>query len=269
MTLVILGIIDLSLSKSVSDVWTVDLNTVSENIIIDVGTTDEGLSRITSSLLLADLPQALFSFLFLYSNLFTFMYAVDEWHRFAYEQKNLRVSSPIGDQRSTYWLQMPYKGGLPLVATAFIFHWLISESLYFARVAVYDLNGEYVPENDISTIGYSFPPLVLVLCLGVFVVFVFGAGSGFMKFRPGLPLTDGCSGCVVISAACHGVAESEREDDALRPLKWGVVYRKISTNSLIDLPLERQEFWNSKEKPAHCAFGSLELAMPVPGHFYK
>ncbi|KUJ14616.1 uncharacterized protein LY89DRAFT_720111 [Mollisia scopiformis] len=271
-TLVVLGAVNFSFPKSISDAWLLGLDTAaSEQTVVNIGMTGKGLSGVVSNLLLADLPQALFSLLFLsYNSLFTFMYAADEWHRFAHEKKTLRVSSPIGDQRSTYWLQMPYKAAFPLVAIAFVFHWLISESLYFSRIAIYDLDGKYVPENDISTIGYSFKPLVLVLCLGILVVCGFGIISGFVRFKAGLPLAGGCS--AVISAACHGAAQGDCGDDVLRPLKWCVVCGADSLQEAGNKTQHthwREEFWNSRDLPGHCAFSSAELAMPTPGHFYK
>ncbi|KAF4632935.1 hypothetical protein G7Y89_g5184 [Cudoniella acicularis] len=267
--LALLGVVMSSISKPLNlsqlAQWTLGFGAISETTTISLGTTGKGLSSILSSLILVNLPRALFSLLYLsYNSHFTSMYAASEWSRFAHQRKTLRVTSPTGDQRSTYWLQMPSKAALPLVFTASLFHWLISQSFYFSRVAVYDLNGNYVPQNDISTTGYSFPPLLIIVCVGTFVVAIFGIGSGFGKFVSGLPVAGGCS--AVISAACHG----GDEDEALRPLKWGAICEMDFGDRDRNLnPMERETLWDSEDRPGHCAFSSLEVVMPIPDHFYK
>jgi hypothetical protein len=200
--------------------WDLGFGTVSASSLISHVTGGSGLGYVISNTLLANLPQGLFSLLYLfYNGIFTSMVAADEWSRFAHHRKTLRVSSPVGKQRSTYYLQLPYKFGLPLVAISIAFHWLISQSIFLARVDIYDFDGNYAPEMSISTCGYSCIALLFVVTVGSFVVVVFGVGSGFRKFPAGLPLAVGCS--AVISAACHSL--NNDADAALLPLKWGVV----------------------------------------------
>lgn len=60
--------------------------------------------------LLANAPQLVLSSLYILCNcLFTCMLAVAEYSDFATERKPLRVSWPKGNQRSTYWLSLPYR----------------------------------------------------------------------------------------------------------------------------------------------------------------
>jgi len=60
--------------------------------------------------LIANSPQVLLSVLYLnYNGLFSCVVANDEWSRFAHSRKPLRVTSPAGQQRSTYFLSLPYR----------------------------------------------------------------------------------------------------------------------------------------------------------------
>lgn len=43
-----------------------------------------------------------------------------------------------GQQRSTYRLQLPYVYGVPLVIISSGLHWLVSQSLFLARVTMFD-----------------------------------------------------------------------------------------------------------------------------------
>lgn len=49
---------------------------------------------------------------------FTSMLTAAEWAQFAVTRKALRVSRPRRGQRSTYWLQLPWKYSLPLLAVS-------------------------------------------------------------------------------------------------------------------------------------------------------
>jgi hypothetical protein len=54
-------------------------------------------------------PSAVLSLLYLVTDsIFCSMLGADEWSRFGKSKQSLRVSCPIEDQRSTYFLHMPY-----------------------------------------------------------------------------------------------------------------------------------------------------------------
>lgn len=63
---------------------------------------------------------------------------------------------PQGEQRSTYWLQLPYAYSIPLITASATLHWLISQSIFLMRVS-YNSNdpGEDPTEADISSLGIS------------------------------------------------------------------------------------------------------------------
>ncbi|CAD6588975.1 MAG: hypothetical protein ASARMPRED_003851 [Alectoria sarmentosa] len=196
--------------------------------------------------LVANSPQALLSFLFLtYNGLYTCMLMANEWSDYAYERKSLRVSNPVGNQRSTYRLQLPYKYGIPLTVLSGILHWLVSQSLFLARAATFNSDGEENTRKSISTVGYSCIAIITVIILGVIVV-ALGILNGFRRYRPVMPLVGSCS--AAISAACHRPREDI--DAATLPVLWGAV--------------------SGQEECAvgHCCFTSFEASPPVKGKAY-
>jgi hypothetical protein len=71
-----------------------------------VGVAPPGL---ISTVLFANMPQAILSFLYLsYNALYSCVLGAHEWSLFAGSRRTLRVTSPAGKQRSTYYLQLPY-----------------------------------------------------------------------------------------------------------------------------------------------------------------
>jgi hypothetical protein len=82
----------------------VNNNSIIRSDFLTSNTSTLGLVLISNS------PQLLLSILYLnYNGLFSCMLAADEWSRFRQTRKSLRVTSPSGQQRSTYFLSLPYK----------------------------------------------------------------------------------------------------------------------------------------------------------------
>ncbi|KAI9866996.1 MAG: hypothetical protein M1813_000394 [Trichoglossum hirsutum] len=156
---------------------------------------------LLANVLLVNLAQGILSFLYLtYNGLFTCMLSNLEWSRFAHKQKPLRVTSPSGNQRSTYYLQLPYRYSLPLLAVSGTLHWLVSQSIFLARITFYRRDGTEHPEGSTSTCGFFSLAIIFAIITGS--VAVLGAiGMGFRRYPAGIPLAGGCS--AVISAACH------------------------------------------------------------------
>ena len=195
------------------------------------------------TVLLANCPQVLLSCLFLaYNSLFTCMLVADEWNTYARKRKPLRVTSPTGVQRSTYRLQLPYRYGIPLLVISGTLHWVVSQSLFLARIAYFDGNEEDT-NASISTVGYSCIAILTATILGAIVVLL-GILNGFRRYNPGIPLVGSCS--AAISAACH--RPKEDVDAADKPVMWGVV--------------------STKDGIGHCCFTSFEVTPPVEGELY-
>lgn len=56
-------------------------------------------------------------------------------------RKTLRVSAPEGIQRSSYFVSMPWKYGIPLIASTSLLHWVISQAVFLFAVEIYDGSG--------------------------------------------------------------------------------------------------------------------------------
>lgn len=52
-------------------------------------------------------------------------------------KKPLRVTAPQGQQRSTYYLHLPYRYSVPLIVTSALLHWLVSQSIFLVRIDEY------------------------------------------------------------------------------------------------------------------------------------
>ncbi|KAF2028392.1 hypothetical protein EK21DRAFT_27986, partial [Setomelanomma holmii] len=77
-------------------------------------------------------PQLVLSWVyFSYNGLLTLLALAREWESYALHRKGLRISGvPQGAQRSTYFLQLPYRIGLPFMAISAFLHWLVSQSFF-------------------------------------------------------------------------------------------------------------------------------------------
>ena len=206
--------------------------------------------------LIANLPQVLLSFLyFAYNGLFTAMLMGYEWTSYAFKKKGLRVSRrPSGSQRSTYFLQLPYRFGLPLVILSGTLHWLVSQSIFVVAIDVYDAEGILDVQVGLSTdaanktCGYSPIAMLTVVILGV-LMFAAVIGFGHIPYKRGMPLAGSSS--LAISAACHPEHKPRMESEllAVRKLQWGIV----ST---------------SRDEIGHCAFSSEEVGPLLKGRTY-
>lgn len=81
------------------------------------------------------------------------------------KRKPLRVSEPIGIQRSSYFISLPLRYGVPLFASSSILQWLISQSLFLARITAMNPDGTADRANSFSTCGYS--PIAIIISMSV------------------------------------------------------------------------------------------------------
>jgi len=89
---------------TVSQMWELGFGRVSGNALIA-----SAPKQLLATVIFANLPQAILSFLYLtYNGLFSCVLVAYEWTLFAHSRTTLRVTSPQGDQHSTYYLQLPY-----------------------------------------------------------------------------------------------------------------------------------------------------------------
>ncbi|KAI9813664.1 MAG: hypothetical protein M1827_003735 [Pycnora praestabilis] len=238
-------------SSDLTSLWSMGFGAVNANSLLRIGQTasDEpggGPNSTLDYVLLANTPQILFSFLYLmYNGIFTSMLNADEWSRFGTLRKSLRVTMPRGHQRSTYWLQLPYTYAIPLMIASSLMHWLVSQSIFLAKIDRYDIYGKENTSGSITTAGYSCISIIFAVIVGSLMLLTL-MGISLRKFNRVTLLVGSCS--VAISAACHRV--SDDVDAAFLPLMWGAVSE------------------GEHGVPGHCTFSSEEVAAPIKGTLY-
>lgn len=95
-----------------------------------------GTITIIQNALIANIAQPILSVIYSASNgLITAMCAANEWNTYASEMKGLRVSGiPCSAQRSTHFLQLPYRYGVPLMILSVLTHWMVSLAIFVVSV---------------------------------------------------------------------------------------------------------------------------------------
>ena len=170
-----------------------------------------------------------------YNGLLTAMLVANEWNNYIREHETLRVSSPQGSQRSSYFLSLPYRFAIPLLITSGTLHWLVSQSVFVIQSIgmAYGTSFYRYPESDTSTVGYSNIGMVYSLILASIMILALVLLGLCNSHRPRphdkehettaqsytMPLVSTCS--AAISAACHRHAEDC--DSHLLPVRWGFV----------------------------------------------
>lgn len=176
------------------------------------------------------------------------MWLASEYSDYASERKTLRVSNAKAEQRSTYFLQLPYRIALPLMLLSGLLHWLLSQSIFLAVVVNYDAIGHLVSPVAIASCGFS--PLAMIFTASVAMAILLGTlAVGWCRKFPssGIPLAGSCS--LAISAACHRPAwDSEA---SLRAIMWGAVCDG-----------------DGEDGPTHCCFTSSDVSQVQNGKMY-
>ncbi len=117
---------------------------------------------INATQMLANLPQLIVSIIYLFYNAMLSCFLVQlEFSKMYRVRKPLRVSEPQGIQRSSYFISLPLRYGIPLYMTSGIMHWLISQSLFLARITAFFPDETVDEASSFSTCGYS--PIALFI----------------------------------------------------------------------------------------------------------
>lgn len=171
--------------------------------------------------MIANTPQLILSFIYLfYNDVFTRMLMSHEWAAFATGRKALRVSRPRGQQRSTFWLQLPFRYSVPMMAAMVLLHWLVSRSIFLVRITIYDISGVHDPYRDINANGYSPLAILLAFLLSGLLIAVLISLGRFRYIEANIPAVSSCS--VAISAAAHP-SGLEPGNVALLSVQYGVI----------------------------------------------
>ena len=218
-----------------------------------VGTTMRGTIRsmdnmaLASAILLVNTPQVLLSGIYLsYNALFTCMSLAVEWVSYSRYKKGLRVSRPEGEQRSTYFLSLPYKYSIPLIIKSMLLHWVLSQSIFVYQVIAYVPNPIPSIVSTMTSVGVSTMGFGILALLEVVLILI-SVMLGFRKLGSGMPLAR--SNSLTISAACHR-REDREQDLSTKEIQYGVISELPSGKYRIG-------FSNSEVRPL------------VPGEFYE
>ncbi|GKZ80632.1 hypothetical protein AnigIFM56816_004858 [Aspergillus niger] len=218
----------------------------SDALLTNLATTYVGME------LLANTPQFLVSLLyFLFNDSLTRMLHAADYNSYAVSRRPLRVSFPQGEQRSTFYLSIPYRYCLPLLLTFTLIHWFISEGIFYVQILPYDLAGKPLSSSVLMTCGISTIPLEVAMFLSIATLLGIWLLSARRFKCDSMPFAIGCS--VAISAACH--PPSNDPDAAFKPVMWGALMD--DTDGATDVPAQ------------HCCFTSLGVKEPQGDRMYS
>lgn len=173
----------------------------------------------------------------IYNSLLSTFLVSDELVCYSKYRKTLRVSAPQGIRRSSYFVSMPARYGLPLIGTIGILHWTVSQSILVICIDRYLSNGMEQPTMRYVTSGfsciailtcrlYSFtlhPHICIIILMGLvaimigIVLLIALVILGMHKYNDEIPLASTCS--AAISALCHPPAEDS--EAAYFEVMWG------------------------------------------------
>ncbi|KAF2674899.1 hypothetical protein BT63DRAFT_449888 [Microthyrium microscopicum] len=181
-----------------------------------------------------------------YNSLLTCMLANREWNRYATEKKPIRVSTPVGLQRSSYYISMPWRYGVPLMAATSFIQWSLSQSMF---VVLQDTEGptqefDGASELGAMSVGFSVWPTIVSILLGLILMIVLIL-YGRKPYPGHIPIGATCS--AVISAACH--PKSGDEECFKFPVQWGAVSHPSSWSVQISKDQDTSNGDNGGFKP--------------------
>jgi len=227
-----------------------------------------GVKLIRSVVVANSFQVALSTTYFLYNSLYTAQCAALEWATYAHgNRKSLRVTWPRGQQRSTFYLQLPYKYSIPLTMLLVLMHFLISQSIFLARLQYYDSSGR-LTNDGFNDVGFSASATVTACCVGVFMILA----QILHACRPldnRIPIHGNNS--AVISAMCHQEKDPtdklrrpfsnqwEEDSIATKPIMWGVTRQ----------PGEQEPGSTEEDTAGHCGFSADIVELPQVGMHYR
>ncbi|KAJ5726112.1 uncharacterized protein N7483_007469 [Penicillium malachiteum] len=263
-----------SASAFFAEIWSEGFGLVSEMTLIPL----QWLSGNTlTMILISNLPQFFLSIMYFLTNgLLTCMLGAAEWDRYAFQRRPLRVSRPRGAQRSTFYLTLPYRYGVPNLILFALIHWVVSEAFFF--IDVQSQNVHNIPIESNSRRGCSISPLaVFIAILLIFVGWVTLVLLGLKKFKTHAPIVAHCS--AAISASCHPPPDDAYA--AFKPVMWGEVTQaghmpEEENWTDCDLSEEQTELraidglglGSMQYLFAHCSLTSKEVSTPRLDNLY-
>ena len=209
--------------------------------------------------LLSNCPQLFVTFVYyFYNNTLTNMLSAAEYSSYGLHQKPLRVTWPIkgSQQRSTYWLNIPYQYGIPVMFLFLAIHWFASQSLFYTVQIPYDPDGHRYAEEMKRFMVLSPVPLIFTASVAFFTGILLIILS-FRRLKSNIPLAGSCSAS--ISAACHPSSEVCKSSAAHGNIMWGET--------------DRPEGWTDRiygdySRKGHCSFTPCRVENPSLDKLY-
>ncbi|KAK8044117.1 hypothetical protein PG993_004141 [Apiospora rasikravindrae] len=212
-----------SIRISIPSFWDLGFGALTPFTYLVIGLPRGDPEGLIANVLLANLPQLLLSLTYVCYNATLSAFLVQREFGLMHREdrrRTLRVSEPVGIQRSSYTISLPLRYGVPLYAASGLIHWLISQSLFLARItALQDQHGTVDVKNSFSTCGYSPIAVLATVAAGLIQVLALVL-LGFRKYDGVMRIVS--TNSRAISAACHALKEDMKEGYLL-PLRWGVV----------------------------------------------
>ncbi|KAH8671223.1 hypothetical protein BX600DRAFT_458587 [Xylariales sp. PMI_506] len=210
-----------NIDTSLSNLWSLGFGKLSPYTYLVIGLPRRDPEGLIANVLIANLPQLILSIIYIFYNSMLSTFLVQREFSLMYKKrKPLRVSEPIGIQRSSYFISLPLRYGIPLYVTSGMMHWLISQSLFLARITALTPEGGYDAVNSFSTCGYSPVAIIITLIVGFILVLAIVALGYFRWYDGTMPMVS--TNSRAISAACHALPE-DQANGYLLPVQWGVV----------------------------------------------
>lgn len=145
-------------STKIPSLWDLGFGALTPFTYLVIGLPTRDPWGLFANVLVANIPQLILSILYIVYNTMLSTFLVQrEFSRMCETKyrKTLRVSEPIGIQRSSYFISLPLRFGIPLYTSSGIIHWLISQSFFLARITAISADGTDDKDNSFSTCGYS------------------------------------------------------------------------------------------------------------------
>ena len=163
--LLVLGLFSLRhrrMSITMAGLWSLGFGALTPYMYLVIGLPRDDPAGLILNVMLANLPQLVLSFIYIIINAMLSTFLVQrEFSRMCKVRKPLRVSEPLGIQRSSYFISLPLRYGIPLYASSGFLHWLISQSLFLARITALRPDGTVDARNSFSTCGAS--PIAVII----------------------------------------------------------------------------------------------------------
>lgn len=196
---------------------------------------------------------------YFFNRVLTSMLASAEYSSYGTDRKALRVTWPVKDskQRSTYWLSVPYKYGIPILLLFTAIHWLVSQGYYYVLMIPYGADDQPLYEKKISSLGFSPLPILITAVIG-FIVGMLLLSLAFRRLKSLIPLAGTCS--AAISAACHPPEDVCTATAAHGELIWG-------ETSLPPDCIDDES--DGCEVRGHCSFTPLDARQPSLEKLYS